>query len=164
MANWYFEHRRDSGRDKTAMAHRSLALYEYLLAQVRGYESDSEYEGLLSEIGPRVVDLYCELRTYDRAKFYIQLLVIEHKSKRLSEEDYLEVMRTYGLLLIKERGEAATTVEEELHKINHLCWDTISVRDRQINVLEEEKAELLDKLARGANPGLFVEAAKRNYG
>ncbi|MBH0202791.1 MAG: hypothetical protein HP496_10980 [Nitrospira sp.] len=95
MANWYFEHRQDPGRDETAMVRRSLALYEYLLAHVRGHESASEYEHLLSGICPRVVDLYCELHMYDRAKFYIQLLVMERKSDRLSEEDYLEVMKAY---------------------------------------------------------------------
>lgn len=161
MANWYLEHRRDSRRDEMAMTLRSLALYEYLLVQVRGHESDSDYEGLLSEIGPRVVDLYCGLHMYDRAKFYVQLLGIEYKSDRLSEEDYLEVMKTYELLLIKERGEATTTVEKELHKINHLCWDTISARDRRLNVIEQEKVDLLDKLARGANPAFFVEVTKR---
>lgn len=161
MANWYSEHRRDSRRDEISMALRSLALYEYLLVQVRGHESDSDYEGLLSGIGPRVVDLYCELRMNDRAKFYIQLLEIEYKSDRLPEEDYLEVMKTYEILLIKERGEATTTVEKELHKINRLCWDTISARDRRINVIGQEKADLLDKLARGANPALFVEVTKR---
>jgi len=139
-------------------------LYEYLLAHVHGHESDSEYEHLFSGIGPRVVDLYCELRMYDRAKFYIQLLVMERKSDRLSEEDYLEVMKAYELLLIKERGGASTTVEKELHKINRLCWDTISARDRRINVVEQEKADLLDKLARGANPALFVEVTKRLSG
>ena len=161
MANWFFEHRQDPGRDETAMVFRSLALYEYLLTQVRGHESDSEYEDLLSGIGPTVVYLYCALGIYDRAKFYIQLLVNEHKFNRLPEEDYLEVMKAYELLLIKERGEATTTVEKELHKINRLCWDTISARDRQIDVLGEEKTALLEKLTRGANPQLFVEAAKR---
>lgn len=164
MANWYFEHSQDPGRDETAMVLRSLALYEYLIEQVRGHESDSDYEGLLSGIGPRVVDLYCELRMYDRAKFYKQLLVIEYKSDRLPEEDYLEVMKTYELLLIKERAEATTTLEKELHKINCLCWDTISARDRQIDLLAHEKDELVNRLTRVANPSLFVEAAKRLSG
>jgi len=164
MANWYFEHRQDPERDETAMVLRSLALYEYLLAQVRGHESDSEYEHLLSGIGPIVVSLYCALGIYGRAKFYIQLLVIEHKSNRIPEEDYLEVMKAHELLLIKERGEATTTVEKELHKINRLCWDTISARNRQIDRLGQEKAELLNRLTRVANPALFAEAARRLSG
>ncbi|MBH0202790.1 MAG: hypothetical protein HP496_10970 [Nitrospira sp.] len=67
-------------------------------------------------------------------------------------------------LLIKERGEASTTAEKELHRINYLCWDTISARDRQINILEGEKAGLIDKLVRGAIPALFVEVTKRLSG
>ena len=161
MAHWYFEHRQDPEQDEMAMVARSLAVYEYLLAEARGHEADPEYQDLLSGNGPTVVYCYCALGNYDRAKFYIQLLVNEYKFNRLPEEDYLAVMRAYELLIIRERGETITTVEKELHKINRLCWDTISARDRQIDVLGEEKADLLDKLTRGTNPVLFIEATKR---
>lgn len=161
IAHWYVEHRQDPGQDENAMVARSLAVYEYLLAQVRGHEADPSYQDLLSGNGPTVVYLYCALGNYDRAKFYIQLLANEYKFDRLPEEDYLEVMRAYELLLIKERGETITNVEKQLHEINRLCWDTISARDRQIDVLGEEKTELLEKLTRKANPALFVEAKER---
>jgi len=161
MAQWYFEHCDDEGRDEDHMVVHSLAMYEYLLAQVRGLEASPEYENILTGNGPTVVYLYCGLGLYDRAKFYIQLLESEHKAGRLQEEDYLSVMRAYELLLLKERGTAITNVDNELHRITRLCWDTITARDRQVEALAEENARLVEKLARDSNPALFARARER---
>jgi|CXWL01.1.fsa_nt_gi hypothetical protein len=161
MAQWYFEHCNDEGRDEDHMVVHSLAMYEYLFAQVRGLEASPEYENILAGNGPAVVYLYCGLGLYDRAKFYIQLLESEHKAGRLQEDDYLSVMRAYELLLLKERGTAITNVENELHRITRLCWDTITARDRQVEVLAEENARLVEKLARDSNPALFARGRER---
>ncbi len=163
MAAWYFEHRADPGRDETAMVARSLAIYEYLLAQVHGHEADAWYEDLLAGIGPTVVHLYCAIGRYDRAKFYVHLLDREYKNGRLREEDYLDVIRVYEVILIREReerGELLAGEEGEFRRINKICWETISARDRHIEALSVENARLAERLAREASPALFAKATE----
>lgn len=161
IAQWYFEHRQDPGREEVEMVTRSLSAYEYLLWTVLGIEASPRDETLLAEIGPTVMHLYCWVGNFERAKFYAQLLESEYKAGRLQEQDYLQIAQSYELILIKERGESITSVEKELHKINRTWWDTISDRDLQIDRLTEENARLLEKVAEADHPQPLTEARKR---
>ncbi len=161
MAQWYFEHREDGGFDEREMVAHSLAVYEYLLLLLGGLEGTPEYEGLLSGIGPTVVYLYCGIGQLERAKFYAQLLEREYKAGRLPEEDYLQVMKFYEEIVIREHGGSLAAVKEDLHKINRLCWDTIADRDRRIDRLTEENGRLIERVARATSPVVLGEAQER---
>ena len=155
MAQWYFEHRDDPGRVDMEMVARSLSVYEHLIQELRGREADPFYEDVLAGIGVTVVAQYCGIRNFERAKFYVHLLEQEYFALRMKDEDYLCLMGLYEQIMVQEKGESLSTVERELHRINRLCWDTISDRDRQIETFSDESAQLREEIARTkTNPDL----------
>ena len=143
IAQWYFDHREDTGRDETAMVARALAVYEYLMQQVRGREADSEYESILAGIGPTIVFLYIGIGDSERAKFYVQLLELEFLVGRLDEEDYDQVIAVHTQSLLKSNAKSQRTEQVKFDpELFRLSWDTISDRERKIEMQAKDIARL----------------------
>ena len=137
IADWYIQHLKDPESDDSTMVRRSLAVKEYLVQQIRGSEADSEYEDILAGNGLSILYGYCGLKHFERAKFYAQLLQMEHKAGRLSDEDYAEVTENYEYILRVENKP-----ESDRDQVIKLLEDTVSDRERRIQQRDEEIQEL----------------------
>ncbi len=137
VAQWYFNHREEAGRDEKTMVLRVLAVYEHLVQAVRGREVDPEYQDILSSNGVGILYLYCGLKMFERGKFYAQLLEMEHVAGRLDDESYDWVLRAYKKILSDEDQR-----ESERTALGQITWDTISDYQRKNDALEKRLAEV----------------------
>ena len=153
MAHWYFFHAYDPGHDSYGMFARAAALFEYLMQALITVGAES-YENALAGIGLAVAATYIVIEEWDRARFVVQLLENEYFAGRLEDEDYVSLMRLSERTFVGQRGELRSS-EKELYKINQVCWDTISKRDRDIEALSDVQARLQEELAKAkVNPNL----------
>ena len=136
IAGWYIQHLKDPESEDSIMVRRALAVKEYLVQQIRGREADSEYEDILAGNGLSILYGYCGLKHFERAKFYAQLLQMEYKAGRLSDEDYAEVTENYEYILRVENKP-----ESDRDQVIKLLDDTVSDRDRKIQELENRLKE-----------------------
>ena len=155
MAQWYFNHREEVGRDEKEMVLRALAVYEYLIQAVRGREADPEYQDILSGNGVGILYLYCGLKMFERAKFYAQLLEMEHVAGRLDEESYDWVSRAYKKILSDE-----DQAKSERTALGQITWDTISDYQRKNDALEKRLAEV-EARSRANHPDEFQRAQEK---
>lgn len=140
MAYWYFGHRQDGLHDEQHMVAHALAVYEYLVQQVRGWEANEEYSDLFSGVGMQAFYLYYGLQNKERAKFYAQLLEMEYLAGRLDSEDFLSVQEMAEVIQRMEHKERS-----EHEHILQLNWETITERERQI----EERNRRIEELELG---------------
>ncbi len=148
IANWYFEHREEGHYVAQHMLEHALAIYEYLVQQVRGWEGNNEYSELFAHIGMDLFYLYYGLQNKERAKFYAQLLEMEYLAGRLDSEDFLSIQEFVGVIQDVERVE-----DSEREQILQLQWHTITdrereleERDRRLQALEHRQAETVARL------------------
>jgi hypothetical protein len=139
IAYWYFQNREESHYGAQHMLEHALAIYEYLVQQVRGWEASEEYADLFTHIGMDLFYLYYGLRNKERAKFYAQLLEMEYLAGRLDSEDFLSIQELVGVIHNAER-----TKESEREQILQLQWHTITDREREL----EERDQRLQALER----------------
>ena len=155
MAQWYFNHREEVGRDERGMVLRALAVYEYLIQAVRGREANPEYQDVLSGNGVGILYLYCDLKMFERAKFYAQLLEMEHVAGRLDDESHDWVSRAYKKILSDEDQR-----ESERTALGQITWDTISDYQRKNDALEKRLAEV-EARSRANHPDEFQRAQEK---
>lgn len=155
MAQWYFNHREEAGRDEKAMVLRALSVYEHLIQAVRGREADPEYQDVLSGNGVAILYLYCGLKMFERAKFYAQLLEMEHVAGRLDDESHDWVSRAYKKILSDEDQR-----ESERTALGQITWDTISDYQRKNDALERRLAEV-EARSRANHPDEFQKAQEK---
>lgn len=139
IAYWYLEHREGGLYDEQHMSTHALAVYEYLVQQVRGWEANEEYADLFGGVGMQAFYIHYGLKNKERAKFYAQLLEMEYLAGRLDSEDFLSVQQMAEVI---QRTEDKERSEHE--RILQLNWETISDRERQI----EERNRRIDELER----------------
>src|SRR5256885_302946 len=151
IADWFFAHREDTGRDEAEMVARCLAVYESLVQKVWGKQENVGYEDILAGNGQTIVFLYFGVGDFERAKFFTQVLELEHLAGRLDEEDYDQMLRVYHQILEKEHRRVPSTADREYRKITNdfirVLSDTYTDDERKIEKLEKERTTL-DALAR----------------
>lgn len=164
ISSWYFEHKDEPERDQLAMVARSVAVLEYLFAQIRGREASDDYKDILAGNGVTILSLYWVLKDYERVKFYANLLDLEYRAGRLGEDEYLASLQFYEECLVREKDPSVSTIDTDLHKINQslikLLWDTWSDRESKIDQLAKANAELYEELAR-RDDSTYPEPARR---
>jgi len=146
IAHWYFDHRHDQDREENTMVVRSLAVYEYLVQQLRGHEAVPEFEDILAGDGISILYLYCGLELYERAKFYGQLLDMEYRAGRLASEEYELVQQAFATIRHKEITERA-----DRDQIYRLQWDTIVDRDQKLQEFERKLGEITARVSSQAD-------------
>jgi hypothetical protein len=151
IADWYY-----GKSDDLDMAARAVSVYEYLFSAV--HDRTVEFEP--SDYVRRMIQLWKQLKNFSRAKFLIQWAEERYHARLFSHEEYLDLARIWGELVVEERGDDLTEGEENLNKILRMAWDTIPHRDRRILELSERNLRLSEEIAR-ARDATYPQVARR---